>query len=110
MQDYVIKIGHQPCLTHREDPDRIPETVIVSQQFFPACTENSIIPVTEKLDNSPQDKDCQQYPLSCRLQAIIRKQSDALQAEHEKFNAFDPHPLNQQVFPEPVGCDAAQEP
>ena len=49
MQYNVIQIRYQPRLTHREDPDSIPETVIVSLQLFPACTKNSIIPVAEKL-------------------------------------------------------------
>ena len=110
MQYNVIQIRYQPRLTHREDPDGIPETIVVTLQFRLTRSENRKIPEAEKLDNSPKYEDCQQYPPSCRLQETEGKQSNTIKAEHDKLSTFHPHSFNQQVFPEPVGCDAAQEP
>ena len=110
MQYNVIQIRYQPRLTHREDPDSIPETVIVSLQLFPARPEDGIIPVAEKLDDSPKDKYCQKDPFPCRLKKIVGEQPNTIKAEHNKFSTLDPHSLDQKDLTEPVCGYAAEKP
>ena len=64
MLDNMIKIRDEPCLAHREDPERIAETVIISLQFPVGGSEDCEIPMAKKLHDKPEDQYCQQNPSS----------------------------------------------
>ena len=53
-QNNVLEIGNQSFLAHRENTNRISETFIISLYLLFACSEDSIVPVTEKLHSEPK--------------------------------------------------------
>ena len=81
MLNNVIKIRDKPCFAHREDPERVAKTVIVSLQLPVRRTEDGEIPMAKKLHDKPENHDCQQNPFSCGRQEITENQTDAVQAE-----------------------------
>ena len=59
MQDNVIEIRDQSCVTGGEDPDAVPEALVISLQFLFACAEDREIPVAHKLHDEPRAAGCQ---------------------------------------------------
>ena len=110
MKNNVIQIRDQPPLAHGEKADRIPEAIVVSGQFLPACAEDRIAPVAEELRQEPKNEDPEQDPLPRVPKQVIQAQSDAVQAEHGKFSAFEPHAFDKQKSAEAPSRDAAQKP
>ena len=103
MQNDMVQVRDQPLPAHRKQAHRILKAFVVPFQFFPACPEDRIVPVTEKLNDQPEKQHRKQDPFPGGLKKVIRKQPDAVQTEHKAFGAFDPHAFNQEDLPEPLG-------
>ena len=110
MQNDMIQIRNNALLARPKDPDRIPEAVVIPFQLLLARAENGIKPMTEKLDDEPEDQNAQQDPLSDRTEQIIGNKPCAIQAEHDEFGTFDPHAFYKLMLTEPIRYDAAQKP
>ena len=53
MENDVVEIRNHSLLAHRENANRISKTLIISLYLLFACSEDSIVPVTEKLHSEP---------------------------------------------------------
>ena len=110
MQNNMIEIGDQSFFAHREKPDRIPKTIVITLNFLPACAKDRIKPMTEKLHDEPKSQNREQNPFSERLQKIIAYKPDAVQAEHDEFCAFYAHAFDKDSLPDIIAADAAEKP
>ena len=106
----MIEIRDQPCFTHRKDPDRVTKTFIISFQFSLRCAKDCEIPVAHELDDEPEHQDAKENPLSGRLKAVERDDAKGVQAEHKELGALDSNASHKNLFPDPVGDSASQEP
>ena len=110
VQDSVIQIRDQPCVTGGNNPDAVPEALIIPLQFLFACAEDREIPVAHKLDDEPEEQDAKENPLSGWMEAVERDDAEGVQAEHEKLGALYADASHKNLFPDPVGDSASQEP
>ena len=110
MKNDMIQIRHKPRLAHRKEPNRAPETVVISFQFLFTYSKDGIVPVTEKLNNEPKNQHRQQNPFPGWLKEMAGNQPDAIEAKHNKLGALDSHSFDQQVLADAVCRCAAQEP
>ena len=79
VKNNVIKIRNQSFFAHREDPDAVPETIIISLQFSFACAKDCEIPVTHELHNEPKCQNPEKNPFASGLKEVKRNQSKAVQ-------------------------------
>ena len=110
MQDNVIEIRDQSCITGGNNPDAVPEALVIPLQFLFACAEDREIPVAHKLHDEPEQQDAKENPLSGRLKAVKRDDAKGVQAEHKELGALDSDASHKNLFPDPVGDSASQEP
>ena len=110
MKHNMIQIRNQPFIAHGKDPDAVPEAVIVPLQLSFAGAEDREIPVAHKLHDEPEQQDAKENPLSGRLKAVKRDDAKGVQAEHEELGALDSDASHKNLFPDPVGDSASQEP
>ena len=110
MQNSVIQIRDQSCITGGNNPDAVPEAVVIPLQFLFACAEDREIPVAHKLYDKPEQQDAKEDPLSNRIKAVERDDAQGVQAEHEKLGALYTDASYKNLFPDPVGDGASQEP
>ena len=59
MQDNVIEIRDQSCVTGGEDADAVPEALVISLQFLFTGSKDREIPVAHKLHDEPRAAGCQ---------------------------------------------------
>ena len=74
----MVEIRNQSCLTHRENANGISEAFIISFYLLFACTEDSIVPVAEKLHNEPKCQYGEENPFPDRLKEMVRSKTDAV--------------------------------
>ena len=110
VQDNVIHIRNQPCVAHGKNPDTIPEAIVISLQFPFACAKDRIKPVAHKLYDEPECQNSKEDPLSGRLQTVKRSQTEAVQTQHNKFSAFQPHAFHKQTLPDFIRYGTPQKP
>ena len=110
MQDYVIEVRYKPFFTHGEDPDSVPEALIIALQFSFAGSKYCEIPVAHKLNYEPEHQNPEKAPFTGRLKAMKRNQPNAVQTQHKKLGTFQAHTLHKKVFSDPVSDGAAQKP
>ena len=110
VQDDVIEIRDESCVTGREDADAVPEAFVISLQFFFTGSKDCEIPVAHELDDEPEHQDAKENPLSGRLKAVERDDAKGVQAEHKELGALDSDASHKNLFPDPVGDSASQEP
>ena len=110
MQDNVIEIRDQSCVTGGEDPDAVPEALVISLQFLFTGSKDREIPVAHKLHDEPEQQDAKENPLSGRLKAVKRDDAKGVQAEHKELGALYADASHKNLFPDLVGDSASQEP
>ena len=110
VQDSVIQIRDQPCVTGGNNPDAVPEALVISLQFLFTGSKDREIPVAHKLHDEPEQQDAKENPLSGRLKAVKRDDAKGVQAEHKELGALDSDASHKNLFPDPVGDSASQEP
>jgi len=64
--------------------------------------------MAKELDYKPQDENREQNPLASGLNKSITDQSYAVETEHEKLCAPNPHSFNKNVFSE-APCDCTSQ-
>lgn len=110
VQDSVIEIRDQSCVTGGDNPDAVPEAFIIPLQFLFACAEDCEIPVAHKLHSEPEQQDAEEDPFSNGMEAVERDDAESVQAEHEELGAPGSDASHKNLFPDPVGDGATQEP
>ena len=110
MQDSVIEIRDQSCVTGGNNPDAVPEALVISLQFLFACAEDREIPVAHKLHDEPEQQDAKENPLSGRLEAVKSDDAKGVQAEHEELGALYADASHKNLFSDFVCDGASQEP
>lgn len=83
-------------------------TFIVPFQFLFGHAEYGVVPMAKKLDYKSQHEDHEQNPFSGGLKKVITDQSYAVQTEHDKLCAPNPHSFNKNVFSE-APCDRTSQ-
>ena len=76
VQDDVIEIRDQPFVAGGENPDAVPETLVIPLQFLFARAEDRKIPVAHKLYGEPEQQDAKENPLSGRREAVERDDAE----------------------------------
>lgn len=74
----MVEIWNQSLLTHRENANRISKTFIISLYLLFTCTEDSIVPVTEKLHSEPKCQYGEENPFPDWLKEMVRSKTNAI--------------------------------
>ena len=110
MLNNMVEVRNEPRFTHGENADRIAKAFIISSQLALGDSKNREVPVAEELHHEPKDQNGQQNPFSRRWQKMVKKQSNAVQAQGGKLSAFDAHSFDKRISAESIGRCAAKKP
>ncbi len=73
----MIEIWNQSLLAHWENTNRISKTFIISFYLLFTCTEDRIVPVTEKLHSEPKHQYGEKNPLPSGLKEMVGSETNA---------------------------------
>ncbi len=110
MQDSVIEIRDQSCITGGNNPDAVPEALVIPLQFLFTCAEDREIPVAHKLYGEPEQQDAKENPLSGRREAVECDDAEGVEAEHKELGTLDSDASHKNLFSDFVCDGASQEP